>query len=381
MKPTRYPAYIILALAASLLAACSNAYGIFSSIQEENETTGTSTFYKTLVRDLVPYNGNYYARLVALYSRPTSSAAGAGWTYLENSDFGAADIGADYVCTGLAATSSGLYAAISSGRGSTTTPKGIFLLAGTTWSKAYAGTESILALYAVNDTLFIVTRDSISSSGSKYSLWRLNGNALEATGISAVSSMPTNGVYFSGAYWFAAGTTLYSNASATALASVSAPTSDAITSLATDGIGGTGAAALFLGSAKGYVFRSADGSTWSSGKLATYSEDYGVATMTTVPTGAAGAGRALLVGSAYKGYYEADVTAGLGDFKAGDSSQIVAATTNYDSSLDTMPVFRFVYTGDATSGTLFACASATATDYTGLWSNARTATWGGWTSE
>lgn len=378
MKPTRYPAYVILALAASLLASCSNTYGIFSSIQEENKTTTTSTFYRTTVKDLVPYNGNYYARLVALYSRPAGSAAGTGWTYLENSAFGA-----DYVCTGLAATSAGLYAAISDGRGSTTTPKGIYLLSGSTWTQAYAGTETIQALYAVNDNLFVVTRDSISDSGSTYSLRHWNGSALEATGISSVSAMPVNGAYFNGAYWFAAGSALYSNASATSLALVSDPTTDKITALATDEIGGTGATALFLGSSTGHVYRSADGTTWSAGKPATYSEDYGVAAMTAVPTGTAGVGRVLLVGSAYDGYYEADVSSSLGDFTAGDGNKTysVAATSNYDSSLDTMPVFRFVYTGNATSGSLFACASSVATDYTGLWSDKWTTAWAGWASE
>ena len=363
----------VLLLAVVGLAACNNSYGVFSSIQEESKNTSTSTFYQTLVPDLVVYGSNYYARLVGIYSRPTSSAAASGWEYLDESSFGS-----DYVCRGMAATSAGLYVAISNGRGSTSTPNGIFMYDGSSWTH-YTGTENIQALYSANNEIFVVTLDSSSDSGGVYSLWHLNGTtfALEPTGITSVTKMPTNVVYFGTSYFCAADKTLY-NGSATAINTTTSSKTYSITRLATDEFSSP---AIFLGTSTGYVYRSTDGANWIDNKLATYSTSYGVLSMTAVPTGT---GSALLVGSSYNGYYEADVTSSLGSFTAGDNTKTysVAATSNYDSSLDNMPVMSFVYSGDATNGVLFACASATAVDYTGLWSNKRTSgVWAGWASE
>lgn len=372
----------VLLFAVVGLAACNNSYGVFSSIQEESKNTSTSTFYQTLVPDLVVYGSNYYARLVGIYSRPTSSAAASGWEYLDESSFGS-----DYVCRGMAAVNvggnQGLYVAIRNGRGATSTAKGIFMYDGSSWTQVYTGTENIQALYSANYEIFAVTLDTTSDSGSTYSLWHLNGSTLEATGIASVTTMPTNVVYFGASYYCAAGKTLYSG-SATAINTSTSAKTYTITRLATDEFSGSAAARIFLGTSTGYVYLSTDGSDWgSSGKLATYSTSYGVTAMTAVPTGAAGTGRALLVGSSYVGYYEADVTSGLGSFTTGDSSNIVAAESNYDSSLGNMPVMSFVYSGTTTSGVLFACASAMAVDYTGLWSNKRSSNaWAsGWASE
>jgi len=371
----------VLLLAVVGLAACNNSYGVFSSIQEESKNTSTSTFYQTLVPDLVVYGSNYYARLVGIYSRPTSSAAASGWEYLDESSFGS-----DYVCRGMAVTSAGLYVAISNGRGATSTPNGIYLLNGGTWNKVYSATENIQALYAAHDVLFVVTMDTTSDSGSTYSLRYLSGT-LTATEITGVSAIPTNVVYFSvnSSFYCASGTKLYSaNPGPTGFSTVVTAPSVKITRLATDAVPDTDSAtALFIGSSTGYVYRSVNGTTWPESKLATYSTSYGVVSMTAVPWKADGSGRALLVGSSYVGYYEADVTSGLGSFTTGDSSNIVAAESNYDSSLGNMPVMSFVYSGTTTSGVLFACASAMAVDYTGLWSNKRSSNaWAsGWASE
>lgn len=373
MKLRRYLRTTILALGLFLLASCDNSYGIFSSIQEESKNTATSTFYQTAVPDLVAYGSSYYTRLVGIYSRPTSSAAATDWSYLDYSGFGS-----DYVCRGMAATATDLYVAIRNGRGSTSTAKGIFMYDGSAWTQVYAGTENIQALYSANDEIFAVTMDTTSDSGSTYSLWHWNGSALEATGIASVSAMPTNVVYFNASYFCGSGTSLYSG---TATSMAATTKSYTITRLATDEYDGSAATMIFLGTSTGYVYRSTDGSSWSSGQLATYSTSYGVASMAVVPTGSAGSGRALLVGSSYDGYYEADVTSGLGSFTTGGSSDIVAAESNYDSSLANMPVLSFVYSGTTTDGVLFACASAMAVDYTGLWSNRRTTGWAGWASE
>ena len=362
----------VLLLAVVGLAACNNSYGVFSSIQEESKNTSTSTFYQTLVPDLVVYGSNYYARLVGIYSRPTSSAAASGWEYLDESSFGS-----DYVCRGMAATSAGLYVAISNGRGSTSTPNGIFMYDGSSWSHVYKGTETIQALYSTNNEIFAATMDSTSDSVSTYSLKHLNGSTLEATGIAAVTAMPTNVVNFGGIYWCASGTSLYSGPATAMTATTKSYT---ITRLSTDEFDGSPASMIFLGTSTGYVYRSTDGIDWGTGKSATYSSSYGVVSMAVIP-GKNDPKLELIVGSNYVGYYEAEVTSSLSDFTAGDSSQVVSAKSNYDSSVGNMPVMSFVYIGSATSGTLFACASATAVDYTGLWSSKRTTTWDGWASE
>lgn len=375
MNLKRYLRPCAIVLSVSLLAACSNTSGIFSSIQEESKNTSTSTFYQTAVPDLAAYGNNYYARLVGIYSRPKASSAASGWAYLDVSAFGA-----DYVCRGMAATNTGLYVAISKGRGSTSTPNGIFMFDGNSWDHVYTGTENIQALYSANDQIFAVTMDSTTNSVSTYSLKHLNGSALEATGIASLTTMPTNVVYFGASYWCASDTSLYSG-SATAMAATTMTYS--ITRLATDEFEGSAATMIFLGTTTGYVYRSTDGSNWGSGKAATYSTSYGVVSMAVIPTGSSGAGRALLVGSSYVGYYEANVTSSLGDFSTGASSQIVAAKSNYDSSLGNMPVMSFVYSGKATDGVLFACASAMAVDYTALWSDTWTTSraWDGWAAE
>jgi hypothetical protein len=378
----RYFRLSVLLLAVVGLAACNNSYGIFSSIQGESKNTNTSAFYQTAVVGLAAYNGNYYARLQTIYTRPASSAAGSDWAYLEPAAFGT-----DYVCTGLAATSSDLYVAIRNGRGSTSTARGIYKLDSSgTWSQAYNGTENIQALYSANDQVFAATMDSTSDSGSIYSLKHLNGSALEATGIASVTTMPTNGVHDGTNYWFAAGTKLYKGASETALseataemAAANSPSGSTITCLATDSVNGSPVTAIFIGTSSGYVYRYAS-PTWANA-LATSGTSYAVTAMLAVPTGTTGSGRALLVGNSLSGYYEADVTSSLGSFTTGGSSTIVTTASVYESSLTNMPVFAFVYDGTATSGTLFACASATAVDYTGLWSNKRTTTWAGWASE
>ena len=374
MNPKRYLYTSILVLAVSLLAACNNSYGVFSTIQEESKNSNTSTFYQTLVPDLVAYDGNYYARLVGIYSRPASSAAASDWSYI-----GASTFGSDYVCKGMTATGTDLYVAISNGRGKASTPNGIYRLNGTTWTHPYTDAENIQALYSANNEVFAVTLNS----GGGYSLWHFDGTSLDTPAIFTTATMPTNVVYFKGSYYCASGTSLYSG---TATTMTSTTESYTITRLATDEFTGSAATIMFLGTSTGYVYRSTDGSTWGSGKSATYSTSYSVVSMTAVPTGTTGTGRALLVGSSYNGYYEADVTSGLGSFTTGDSSNIVAAGSNYDSSLGNMPVMSFVYTGDETSGTLFACASAMAVDYTGLWSNkcttpSSTVNWDGWASE
>jgi len=376
----RYFRLSVLLLAVVGLAACNNSYGIFSSIQGESKNTNTSAFYQTAVRNMVPFGGRYYAQLVGIYSRPAASSAGSDWAYLENSAFGS-----DYVCRGIAANGSLLYAAISNGRGSTSTPKGIFSFNGSTWTQEYSGSADIQALYLANGALFVITKDSTSDSGSTYSVSYLSGTSLMPCS-GTLSTMPTNVVYVAGTidnFFFASGSTLYSAASLpSTFASVSGIPSVSITCLATNAFNYSDAAtALFLGTSTGYVYRSTDGSSWEGPQAASSGTSYAVTTMLAVPTGTTGSGRALLVGNSLSGYYEADVTSSLGSFTTGGSSTIVTTASVYESSLTNMPVFAFVYDGTATSGTLFACASATAVDYTGLWSNKRTTTWAGWASE
>ena len=384
MNLKRYLRLSVLLLSVVGLAACNNSYGVFSTIQEESKNTNTSTFYKTLVPDLVAYNGSYYARLVGIYSRPASSAAASGWSYLDESSFGS-----DYVCRGMAATATDLYVAIRNGRGSTSTARGIYMLDSSgSWTKVYSGTENIQALYSAKNQIFVVTMDPVS--GTEYSLRHLYGTFpnlnLENTGIASVTKMPTNGIYDGTNYWFAAGTKLYKGTAENSLAeatgemsAANSPAGNKITCLATDSVDGSSVTAIFVGTSTGYVYQYAS-SAWTRA-LATSDTSYAVTTMLAVPTGA---NRALLVGNSLSGYYEADLTSGLGNFTAGDNTKTysVAATSNYDSSLDNMPVMSFVYSGTATDGVLFACASATAVDYTGLWSNKRTSgVWAGWASE
>jgi hypothetical protein len=63
----------------------------------------------------------------------------------------------------------------------------------------------------------------------------------------------------------------------------------------------------------------------------------------------------------------------------------VASATNYDTSLQYLPVYSFDYVVDADhpNGILFASASSTmSTSYPGLWSNVFDgSSWSGWTAE
>ena len=385
MKITRYAACLSLALVALLLGACDNSYGVLSTVQEEDKTTATSTFYKATVTDLVHIGSSYLAKASSLYSRPDTSTAGSDWAYVAASKFGTTS----YSCSGLAATSTTAYAAIREYVSGDMI--GLYSSAdGSSWSMVSGtATYDIQALYAVNNQLFVIVRDS---GASTYTLYHLNGTTFEGTGIASVSppsssSVPiTNGVYFNGGYYFGAGTTLY-NGTPTTLASYKTGLGT-ITALATDDDLYDTDQGLFVGNAAGSVYRYDLGTTtWTAGVSVSTDTDYGITTMIVVPYGASSTKKVLLVGDEYiEGYYEADVTSGLGSFKLGDSSEIIASTSDFDSSLQYLTPFSFVYAGNTTDGILFACVSATTSDsYAGLWSiklgsNAWDTT-NGWTSE
>lgn len=369
---------LVVAITTALIASsCDNSYGFISSVQQESLATQKSTFYKAAVNQLVAYSGDYYARLVGIYKRPAASAASKDWTLVDT----IGSLGDAYTCRGLAATTAGLYAAILSRVDGTETPVGIYHFDGTSWTLAMSSaTADIQALYAANNEVFALVRTSYTSSTAHYAIRHLNGAALETTGIDDVTTYPAglvgNG---SGQYWAAAGVTLYLGSSPTGLASSAVTIAKTASALTYD----SAASTLFLGTKDGYVYNW-DGTTASptGGYLATTSTSYGITTLAALPR-SAGA-YCVLAGNSLQGYFESPVSTGqVSGFTIGSDSLYVASATNYDTSLQYLPVYSFDYVGDSTSGTLFASASSTmSTSYPGLWSNAYSGgAWSGWTAE
>lgn len=375
--PSRRAGALALALASAILASaflassCDNGSGLFSSIQEETKATTDSVFLKAAVKDLVLYNGNYYAQLVGIYSRPAPGTAATGWTLVT----GLGGLGSQYGCRGLAVTSAGLYAAIYSRDGGSETPVGIYRLVGSTWTLLMAdSTDNIQALYAANNDVYAVVM-TLSGSTPSYALRYFNGTGLAATDITGLSTRPAGVVSDGTTVWAGAGSNVYRGLASNRLSSTTpialSKTATSITSAGTD---------IYVGTADGYVLHVADNSLAGTPLLATSSTSYAATALAVVPKGAASY---LIAGSSYQGYYESLLTAGAPDaFQLGSSRLVVASdAADYNTSLEYLPVFAFAY--DATNKILFAAGSATmSTSYPGLWSNAYSAgTWAGWTAE
>jgi hypothetical protein len=368
------PALLSLALL-GFAASCDNSYGMFKAIQADKPAS-VSLFKKTAPVELVPFDSSYFAHLNAVYSRSLASGVATGWGVVELGDYGSS-----YTTYGLAATSAGLYAAV---RGGTILPteQKLFLKAPTAggglWSDVTAATappSGIEALFSVNDKLFAATYDATAKT---YALYYLSGATFSATNLSGLATLPVGGVWSNGAYWFAAkaastdsGSTLYKASTPAAFAAdVSGPTA-LVTALAPlDSI-----ASLAIGTSTGNIYVLNASNSLSAATAATYSTDYGVRTMIEVPVGSSYylyAGSAALAVSANAGYRESKIDTGAGSLGA-----FAAVDT---STLQTLPVLAFSY--DAANKRLFACASALASTYSGLWSNAYDgSSWGGWVSE
>lgn len=373
--PSRRAGALALVLLSAILASamlgssCDNGSGLLSSIQEETKATTDSVFLKTAVRDLVPYNGNYYAQLVGIYSRPAPGTAAAGWSLTT----GIGSLGSDYGCRGLAATSAGLYAAIYARDGGTETPVGIYRLVGSTWTLLMANsTDNIQALYAANDQVFATVK--LPGTSPSYDLRYFDGTNLVATDIAGLSTRPAGVVSNGTVYWVGAGTSLYRDTSF----SLTSTTTTALSKTATS-IAGSGTD-IYIGTADGYVLHVND-TAIATTRLATSATSYAVTALAIVPKGAASY---LLAGNSYEGYYESLLTGGAPDaFQLGSTRLVVASdAADYNTSLEYLPIFALSY--DAANKTLFAAGSATmSTSYPGLWSNVYngSTSWSGWTAE
>ncbi len=384
---------LVLSLVLAALASCDNTYGFYKTIQEEKATVKDSTFYRTSVRDLVPFDGSYYSPLVAIYARTLASGTAQGWAAVSIPVYLT-----DYTTYGMAATSTTLYAALQSGH-QASTDRAIFSLAqgGTAWTRMadFDGVD-VKALYSVNDTLFAVRATSTTvgtTSTTSYGLWYLSGSTYVQTSLPESSGLFIRGAYFNGEYWFAAQVTSTDTtstiwhasdptASWTALPS---PPSSLVTCL-TATLQTSAVDKLAMGCKDGSVYlMGTDLLLPTTGTLATLDATYSVTALIALPAGSKTilvAGSNALYGATAAGYRESDISTGSpGSFVLGDvSTASLATTSSYDSSLISMPISRFVY--DAANKSLFACASASDTTYSGLWSNAYDgSTWGGWTSE
>lgn len=375
--PRRLAGALALILATGLLAtSCDTGSGLLSSIQQETKASKDSVFLKTAVKDLVYYNNNYYAQLVGIYARPSANAAASGWSLVN----GPNGLGSAYGCRGLVATSGGLFAAIYSRSGSSETPLGIFKYDGSSWVALHSGAENIQALYTANDELFA----AVLSSGT-FNLVHVNSGtgALGATGVVNSPSLPAGVAGDGTKYWAAAGTKLYYHASSpTGLADLGVSNSKSITAL----VYYSPTTSLFLGTTDGYVYPWNGVATSLSGAvLATSSTSYFVSSLAIVPQNNSGSAYYLIAGNEYQGYYEDVISAGtVTGFTLGSSSNYVTTdSSDYDTSLKSMPIFSFNYVGDNLAGILFASGSATmSTSYPGLWSNTwNGSTWSGWTAE
>ena len=364
-----------LALAASL-SACNNEYPIYGSIQQEQPGSTLGPFYRTTVGKVLAFGGKYYAQRATI----ASSSDGSTW-----STDSIADLGTGYSCTGLAQTSTALWAVIDG--------KGLYTSGdGTNWTPAITDPASnqtssamIDNVFIANDVVFVEAHNengtTTDSTDDSYSLATVSGSTstpITLTGLAGTT--PITGVAWDGTdYWVITTAGIYFSSNTTTFAvDASAPTGKLDSILASAATPGT----IYVGTDSGYVYMHT-GSSWTASAAQTYS----ISALVEVHTSSA---TFLLVGlgansstvsstSVAYGYVQLDPATLTTTTTSGESSAVVSNATNYDTTLSGKPVMSFLY--DSTAQKLFAAtASSGITGASGLWITTLTgtSTWSGW---
>lgn len=381
-----------IALAASL-SACDNNYPIYGSIQLEKPGSTQGPFYKTTVGKVVLFKSAYYAQRATLIS----STDGTTWGGSSHTPIAITGLGTSYFCTGLAATSTALWAVID----------GVGLYSsgdGTNWTQVIAdpttsqtSSPMIDNVFTANDMVFVeYHNENNTTTSSADDIYTLKASSdgttfnpvTFASGGAQNSTMPFAGVaYADGSYWIIAKDGLYSAVSASgSFAQVVATSTTEIgappTGAAIDSILAWDSTTLYAGTDAGVVYKRTTGGNWTNGSSLTYA----VTALGKAPVSStvSSTGWVLLAGyganatiTGGSGYAQVDPTTLA--TTSGDSSAVASNATNYDTTLSGKPVEAFLY--DATGQRLFAAtASAGISGASGLWTTTwdGTSTWSGW---
>jgi len=380
MKRAYSTAALGLAILLSVLASsCDNTNGILSQIQQESVTNASdSKFYRASVEGFTKFDGYYYATMVAAYRRPTGNAAGAGWATVSMGD-----LGTSYLCKGPVAAGGKLYAAVKNvadtstlGIYSTTSSSTDF--AALSPAPNFGGTAlasvNVQALYAANDKLFAVVRDS----SSNYVLYYLNGTNFTPTGISGSSFIP-GVVYADSNYWTAQGTTVYYGATTSWTAHSTA--SDTITAITADTT--STANRVFVGAKDSHVYAALTSAptSWSGIQAWNSDDSAAVKALVYLPNNnqvVAGRGMQGSYTSTYYGYYELTMNGTAASFSGSVIGSSGLLQKKYDTTAKYLFVNGFYY--DSAASRLFILENASMRKLSGLWSTAENGS-DGWTTE
>jgi hypothetical protein len=367
----------IIALLSLVISACDNGYGIFSEIQKELDTRTPSLFRHAAVNDIVRAGSAYYASMSKVYARSTVS--GSPWALLA---LGGATTA--YESRGIASDSLGpsLYLL------SYYTAEGAYHLdkyTGTTWStialpSGLATDEVPHSIRVVNDLLFLETQKTVLTLVT-YSLFYLNGASWTTTGLVDVEHHLVDGAWDGSAYWFIAGTDIYSGAAGalTASSESARPSAVALCGIMADGTD------LYVSAGDGTLHKRSGSNAWTAYTVSSGVKLAGLVRVTTSASDLLVVGTdAAPTSTVAKGYFElsrADLSLAP---KQGDGVLVAGNSSNFGASFENLPVTRFFndYAGPGDQN-LFAClvgsGSSTAI---GLYRNAWNGTaWSGWKSE
>lgn len=367
-----------LALAASL-SACNNNYPIYGSIQLEQPGSTNGPFYKTTVGMVLAFNGKYYAQRATI----ASSSDGTNWSMVSMGN-----LGSNYFCTGLAATTTELWAVVDG--------VGLYKSGdGATWTQVLpdptsnqTGSPMIDNVFTANNVVFIEYHNENGTTTTTLDdTWKLTiPNGVNPTTLTVPSGSNSNSAsiraiaYADGSYWAATDIGLYASTTADAVFTLdnSGPTGKIDSLLA---VGTT----LYVGTDAGAVYKRTTGGTWSNVSSLTYAVT--ALAEVPVPTSVYPGGFALLAGYGANSSTVSSTSVGYGYVQldpvsltviSGGSSAVASNATNYDTTLSGKPIEAFLYTGTR----LFAAtASAGISGASGLWLttwDGSTSTWGGW---
>ena len=373
----------LLAAAALLLSSCDNSFGVFSSIQDEVEQTGTDIFKNSSVKRAFAFGANYYANQNKLFTR---TIAGSSWTVAPING------SSDYeTCFSATKDSNKLYASVEDSSGANAVYSSSDGLAWTRLDSSFPPSGAIVdMLFYANGYLFAQCHAGYTTADDatddSYSLYYSDGSSAFAAVNASLTSVaqPFVGVVWdtgASCFWYATRNALYQGTSAappfTVLAvTATGPIADSltITSIAYS----APASALYVGTYTGKLYQYT--TSWQSKSVGS-----GGPITAFADVGSTGSSH-LLVGEGFTeddntdgGYYEGS----FASFVAGASGDVAKSESIYDTTVIGTAVNDFYW--DDTKHTLFICVAPGAkTSLYGLYSSVYstgTSSWSGWDAE
>jgi hypothetical protein len=384
----------IAAIAAVLtFAGCDNSVGLLSSVQKEHAQDGSSAFRRAAAQEVAGFGVKVYAVAAGLYSK--SLPDGTVWA-LES----VGSAGTAHLCTGLASTSTAVYAAV---RSPANAWDGVYRTAdGSTWTRldSTVFSDPVEKLFAFGTDVYAATHGIVSNDDS-YSLYRsidgaafvqvtAGGSALALD--SPIIDMAIDG---GGTLWLIASGTIVENSAAVVRSYVYKGSGIAFVqdtgapSILLSGIAATsGGVVVACEAGSMYLY---SGGSWTSNS--SWEDTYHLSDLFEVDI--PGSSKRLLVGTVpvdynftASGYLEMDY-AGAPSTLSGYSivsSTALDTTTNYALTLEDLTVTGFASVSlSATLTRLYATVSPGSTTVAyGLYSNdwdSSALAWSGWISE